>query len=110
MRAAGSAGRALCPVSALTCLWTSGLVRPISHAIARSISRAVGTTSLTGPRRRRSPQGTPRRIAFEILLYTDLQRADATGHTDIKEVRTYFAAADKKKAAKSAITKQYGAA
>jgi hypothetical protein len=39
---------------------------------------------------------------FEIMAIT--------GHTDIKEVQTYVAAANKKKAAKSAITKQYGAA
>jgi integrase len=39
---------------------------------------------------------------FEIMAIT--------GHSGIKEVQTYVAAANKKKAAKSAITKQYGAA
>ena len=33
-----------------------------------------------------------------------------TGHTDIKEVQTYVAAANKKKAAKSGIDKLYGSA
>lgn len=39
---------------------------------------------------------------FEIMAIT--------GHTDMKEVQTYVAAANKKRAAHSAITKQYGAA
>ena len=38
---------------------------------------------------------------FEILAIT--------GHTDMKEVQTYVAAANKKKAAKSAMIKLHGA-
>jgi len=39
---------------------------------------------------------------FEIIAIT--------GHTDMKEAETYVAAANRKKKALSAITKQYGAA
>jgi len=60
----------------------------------------------------RSPHGL-RKAACVRLADADCSVFEImaiTGHTDIKEVQTYVAAANKKKAAKSAITKQYGAA